>query len=124
MSEYITVAGLVQFPPRTRQAGDKTVRDVLIRMIGSNKNISITLWPEKEDVIVNKGDFIVVDGKHSQSVGQNKDGEQVTYNNMSASTIMRFAAQTGAPDNNEAAQVNTSPERVAAVSLVTDNFPF
>jgi len=117
MSDYITVAGLVQFDPKTRQAGDKTVRDVLIRMIGSNKNISITLWPEKADVIVNKGDFIVVDGKHSQSVGQNKDGEQVTYNNMSATTIMRFAGSGGsAPTTPTAAPV------VAA--LVTDDFPF
>jgi len=42
MSEYITIAGIVQFDPRTRQAGDKEVRDVVIRAIGSNKNFSIT----------------------------------------------------------------------------------
>ena len=46
MSDYITVAGLVQFDPRTRTAGDKQVRDVVIRAIGSNKNFSITVWPE------------------------------------------------------------------------------
>ena len=30
MSDYITIAGIVQFDPRTRTAGDKQVRDVLI----------------------------------------------------------------------------------------------
>jgi hypothetical protein len=93
MNDYITVAGLVQFDPRTRTAGDKQVRDVVIRAIGSNKNFSITVWPEKADVPISKGDFLVVDGKHSQSVRQNKDGEQVTYNNMSATTLFRLAGQ-------------------------------
>jgi hypothetical protein len=48
-------------------------------------------------VPISKGDFLVVDGKHSQSVRQNKDGEQVTYNNMSATTLFRLAGQ-GAPE--------------------------
>lgn len=116
MSEYITVAGLVQFDPRTRQAGDKTVRDVVIRAIGSNKNFSITVWPEKASVAINKGDFLVVDGKHTQSVGQNKDGESVTYNNMSAGTLFRFAGEGGS-----AAPVAA----VAAAPAATgDAFPF
>jgi hypothetical protein len=115
MSDYITVAGLVQFDPRTRTAGDKQVRDVVIRAIGSNKNFSITVWPEKADVPISKGDFLVVDGKHSQSVRQNKDGEQVTYNNMSATTLFRLAGQ-GAPE--------TAPTTTAAPAATGDNFPF
>jgi len=115
MSEYITVAGLVQFDPRTRQAGDKTVRDVVIRAIGSNQNFSITVWPEKAGIVINKGDFLVVDGKHTQSSGQNKEGAQVTYNNMSASTLFRFAGEgvSAAP---------TAP--VAAAAATGDDFPF
>jgi hypothetical protein len=116
MSEYITVAGLVQFDPRTRQAGDKTVRDVVIRAIGSNQNFSITVWPEKADVTINKGDFIVVDGKHTQSVGQNKEGASVTYNNMSAGTLFRFA--------NENSPAAASAAAVAAPAATGDNFPF
>ena len=115
MSEYITVAGLVQFDPRTRQAGDKTVRDVVIRAIGSNKNFSITVWPEKAGVAINKGDFLVVDGKHSQSVGQNKDGEQVTYNNMSATTLFRLAGQ---------GTTEAAPTATAAPAATGDDFPF
>jgi hypothetical protein len=115
MSDYITVAGLVQFDPRTRTAGDKQVRDVVIRAIGSNKNFSITVWPEKADVPISKGDFLVVDGKHSQSVRQNKDGEQVTYNNMSATTLFRLAGQ---------GTTEAAPTATAAPAATGDNFPF
>jgi hypothetical protein len=116
MSDYITVAGLVQFDPRTRQAGDKTVRDVVIRAIGSNQNFSITVWPEKEGIVINKGDFLVVDGKHTQSVGQNKEGAQVTYNNMSAGTLFRFAGDGG----------SAAPQapKAAAAAASGDDFPF
>ena len=116
MSEYVTIAGIVQFDPRTRQAGGKEVRDVVIRAIGSNKNFSVTIWPEKAGVPVNKGDFLVCDGKYSQSVGQNKDGEQVTYHNLSATTIVRVAGDTP-----------TAPAPVAAAAAAGDagdDFPF
>ena len=114
MSEYITVAGIVQFDPRTRQAAGQNVRDVLIRAIGSNKNFSITVWPDKDSITINKGDFLVVDGKHSQSAGQNKDGEQVTYNNLSASALIRIAGDATAP----------APKVAAAPAATGDDFPF
>lgn len=88
MSDYITIAGLIQFDPRDRQAGGKQVRDVVVRAIGDNKNYSVTIWPENGHITVNKGDVLFVDGKLSQSVGQNKAGEQVTYNNLSAMNIV------------------------------------
>lgn len=116
MSEYVTIAGIVQFDPRTRQAGGKEVRDVVIRAIGSNKNFSVTIWPEKAGVPVNKGDFLVCDGKYSQSVGQNKDGEQVTYHNLSATTIVRVAGDTPATPAPVAA--------AAAAGDAGDDFPF
>jgi len=115
MSEYITVAGIVQFDPRNRQAGDKQVRDIVIRAIGSNKNFSITLWPEKANIPISKGDFIVADGKHSQSVGQNKAGEQVTYHNLSATTVIRIAGEDAAP-------MAAAP--AAAATSASDDFPF
>lgn len=115
MSEYITVAGIVQFDPRNRQAGDKQVRDIVIRAIGSNKNFSITLWPEKANIPISKGDFIVADGKHSQSVGQNKAGEQVTYHNLSATTVIRIAGEGAAP---------MAGAPAAAATSTSDDFPF
>jgi hypothetical protein len=115
MSEYVTIAGIVQFDPRTRQAGGKEVRDVLIRAIGSNKNFSVTIWPEKANIPVNKGDFLVCDGKYSQSAGQNKDGEQVTYHNLSATQIIRIAGEGG----------TAAPQKQAvAVDAGGDDFPF
>ena len=115
MSEYVTIAGIVQFDPRQRQAGDKQVRDVVIRAIGSNKNFSVTLWPEKANIPISKGDFLVCDGKHSQSVGQNKDGEQVTYNNLSATTVIRIAGEGAAP---------TAAPTASAPAATGDDFPF
>jgi hypothetical protein len=115
MSEYVTIAGIVQFDPRTRQAGGKEVRDVVIRAIGSNKNFSVTIWPEKSGIPVNKGDFLVCDGKYSQSVGQNKAGEQVTYHNLSATTIIRVAGD----------DTVTEAQPTAAAAVATgDDFPF
>jgi hypothetical protein len=115
MSEYITIAGIVQFDPRTRQAGDKSVRDVLIRAIGSNKNFSVTVWPENGHINISKGDFVVADGKFSTSVGQNKAGEQVTYNNLSATTVICLP---GSGASAPAAQP------VAAAANTGDEFPF
>ena len=113
MSEYVTIAGIVQFDPRVRQAGDKEVRDVLVRAIGSNKNFSVTVWPEKAGIPINKGDFLVADGKYTSSVGQNKQGEQVTYHNLSATTIIRLAGEAG-----------TAAPVAAPTATTGDDFPF
>jgi hypothetical protein len=113
MSDYITVAGIVQFDPRTRQAGDKQVRDVAIRSIADQKMYNVTLWPEKSNVAVTKGDFIVADGKYSSSVGQNKAGEQVTWHNLSANTFHNLVSGAAAPS-----------ESAAKPAATGDDFPF
>lgn len=116
MSEYITVAGIVQFDPRTRQAAGKEVKDVAIRSIANNKMINITVWPEQQTHSINKGDFIVADGKYSQSMGQNKDGEQQTYHNLSASVLHNLTGGNGA--------ATKSAVKEAALSDAGDDFPF
>jgi hypothetical protein len=117
MSEYVTIAGLVQFDPRNRNAGGKEVRDVVIRAIGSNKNFSITIWPENANIPISKGDFLVADGKYSQSVGQNKEGEQTTWHNLSANTIITIpGAGASAP--------KPTPVAAAPTPEVDDEFPF
>jgi hypothetical protein len=60
--------------------------------------------------------FVIIDGKLSQSVGQNKEGASVTYNNVSASTVFRF---DGAGSNPSPA---TTP--VGAPAATGDDFPF
>jgi hypothetical protein len=116
MSEYMTIAGIVQFPPRERQAGGKQVRDVLIRAIGDNKNYSITVWPENGDITINKGDFLVADGKYSSSVGQNKEGAQVTYHNLSSNTIFRIEGSTTGSAASKPVEAVATPSG--------DDFPF
>jgi hypothetical protein len=115
MDEYITVAGIVQFPPRERKAGGKDVRDVAIRSIANNKMINITLWPEKANITVNKGDFVVADGKYTQSMGQNKNGEQQTYHNLSAITFHNLASL------GDVGTVKADPKESASSA---DDFPF
>jgi hypothetical protein len=116
MSEYMTVAGIVQFDPRTRQAGGKEVRDVLIRALNSTKNFSITVWPENT-VEINKGDFIIADGKYNQTTGQNKEGEQVTYHNLSATNVLRFTGDSGS-------SASAKPKIAAVPDNTGDEFPF
>lgn len=87
MSEYAVVAGFVQFDPRKREVNGKTVTDVTIKAVGSQKLISITIWPEFGDVAIEKGDFLAADGKFSTSLGQGKDGAQREYINLSPSAL-------------------------------------
>lgn len=64
MAEYATVAGFVQFDVDEREAAGQTVRDVTVRTLGSDgKLVKITLWPEFEDTVVEKGDFVAADGE-------------------------------------------------------------
>lgn len=114
MDDYMTVAGIVQFDPRTRQVNGNEVRDVAVRSIANNKMINITLWPEKKNIKVGKGDFVIADGKYSQSMGQNKNGEQQTYHNLSAyvfHNIVQGVAEEKAGSG-------------AAASDSADDFPF
>jgi hypothetical protein len=113
MSDYITVAGIVQFDPRTRQAGDKQVRDIAIRSIADQKMYNVTLWPEKANTSVAKGDFVVADGKYTASAGQNKAGEQVTWHNLSANTFHNLVAGASAP-----------MESAGKPAATGDDFPF
>lgn len=90
-STFRTLAGVVQFDPREGQAGGKTVRNITIRTAGvkeQSMRVGATLWPSHDHVEVEKGDYVVLEGKFSRNQGQNKEGEAVTYNNLSVSGIL------------------------------------
>lgn len=110
MDEYITVAGVVQFDPRDRTAGGKQVRDVAVRSIANHKMVSITVWPDNAGIPIAKGDFVVADGKFSQSQGQNKKGEQQTYYNLSATTFMNLTPGKAPSAGNSAASEAASSD--------------
>jgi hypothetical protein len=119
MSDYMTIAGIIQFDPRDRTAGGKDIRDVAVRSIGNNKLVNITVWPENDDVPLSKGDFIVADGKFSQSMGQNKNGEQQTYYNLSANVIHNLTGSAPAPKS-----AKKTKAAVADEAPTSDDFPF
>lgn len=121
MDEYVTIAGLIQFEPRQRTTKDgKQVRDVAVRAIGNNKLVNVTVWPEKDHIPLSKGDFIVTEGKFSSSMAQNKKGEQQTYYNLSANTLLRFAGE-----NADGTTTTPAPAKAAASAAPSvDDFPF
>lgn len=105
MAVYNTVAGFIQFDVVERKAGDNDVRDVLIQAIGSGgKNVKITLWPENAGIEVEKGDFIVAQGKFSQESVNGKE-----YLGLSANKVLVFPV--AAPKEKASAGVdNALPE--------------
>lgn len=116
-NDYMTVAGIVQFDPNDREAAGKKVRDVLIRAIGNNKRIKVTVWESHAHIPINKGDFIIADGSYQSSPGQNKQGEQITYHNLSAYTLFRFT-------NDETQQANKPKAALPETADDDGDFPF
>ena len=86
MPVYKTIAGFVQFDPNERELPSKQkVRDVVIRPIASGDapNVRITVWPEHGAVALEKGHFVVAQGKFTESSVGGK-----TYYNLSASDLV------------------------------------
>lgn len=84
--QYVTAEGFVQFDPQEREANGKSVRDIVIKTPGGDgKNIRITVWPEIQGAdVIEKGDYIAVDGGFSSSTYQAQDGSQKTSLQISA----------------------------------------
>lgn len=71
--EYRTVAGFVQFDPETAEVNNQELRRLVVQATGSEgSNVTVSLWPEWADVEVNKGDFIVANGKFEAREGKDK----------------------------------------------------
>jgi hypothetical protein len=89
---YRTVMGVVQFEPDEREIGDDEipVRSIVVRQTGFKQNavnVSGTLWPSHSHVEVEKGDVVIMEGPFSQTTGENKEGDEITYHNLSISAI-------------------------------------
>lgn len=86
---YATAAGFVQFDVDTSTLTDgQTVRKITIRTLGTDGIlITGTLWPEFDDVEVNKNDFVAIDGKFTERDGKNKQDKPVTYRDINISKI-------------------------------------
>jgi len=117
-TEYVTVAGLIQFDPRDRTANNTPVRDIAIRAIGSNKIINVTVWPENAHIPLAKGDFVVADGKFTVRSYQAASGEQKTGYNVSANTLIKLSGSTTTNTP------QTAPAAKADTATSVDDFPF
>lgn len=100
-AQFRTVSGVVQFEPREGKAGDKEVRNITVRTTGLKEQsikVGATLWPSHAHVAVDKGDFVVLEGKFSQNKGTNQQGDPVTYNNMSVTGILNLGTLDSGDD--------------------------
>lgn len=87
---YRSFLGFVKFEPKEQEAAGKTVRAVVIRNIGVKEqalDVRCTLWPSHDEVEVAEGDLIAVEGQFTVNKTKNKDGDPVTYFNLSVSRI-------------------------------------
>ena len=89
---YATVAGFIQFDPREKDFNNQKLREVIVQAAGSQKQVRVTVWPDFADVPLEKGDFIVAQGKAETRQHQGDDGITKVYNNLSASQLLRLPA--------------------------------
>lgn len=106
--QYRTVFGIVQFEPREGTAGDKPVRNITVRQTGFGPTavrVSATLWPSHSHVEVEEGDVVILEGAYTQNKGTDKNGEPITYHNLS---VNRIAVLGKADGGKEPGTTNTS----------------
>jgi hypothetical protein len=94
--EYRTVAGFVQFDVESAEVNNQTIRRAVVQATGSEGTlVTVTLWPEFEDVEIEKGDFVVANGSFEARDGKNGK----TYLNLSAfRLIVQKPVEKGEPD--------------------------
>lgn len=100
--QYRTVMGIVQFEPREGEAGDKPVRNITVRQNGFGPTavrVSATLWPSHAHVKVDEGDVVILDGSYTAKKGQDKNGNPITYHNLSVSKIAVLGKADGGSDS-------------------------
>lgn len=89
--QYRVVSGIVQFPPREGEAGGKPVRNISVRQAGFGPTavtVSATLWPSHEDVKVEQGDVVTLEGSYQANKSTKQDGTPITYHNISVTRIL------------------------------------
>lgn len=112
-NEYRTVIGVVQFPPREGEAASKPVRNIVVNSAGFGPyavRVSATLWPSHKDVKVEENDIVILEGKYSKSNGE-KDGQPITYHNLSVARIgVLGKADPGVKPETDANEVEVEPD--------------
>ncbi len=92
--KYRSFIGFVKFEPRDGEAAGKDIRSIVVRNVGVGDqamDVRVTLWPSHADFEVEQGDLVAVEGKFTVNK-TTKDGEPVTYFNLSASNVINLGA--------------------------------
>lgn len=89
---YGSVAGFIQFDIEEREYNDGIIRDATIRSLASGDLRRISFFPDFEDVPLERGDFIAVDGKIDEREVVGDDGEVRVYVNITAKRL--FVGET------------------------------
>ena len=118
VSQFRTVTGIIQFPPKDGNAGVKPVRNIAVRQTGfkdQGVRVSATLWPSHAHVAVEEGDVVMLDGKYSQNKTTGEDGTTRVFHNLSVTRI----AVLGKSDAGTKAETVNSQDDAA-----DDDIPF
>lgn len=90
---YRTFTGFVKFEPRDGEAAGKPIRSFVLRATGVKDqavDVRSTLWPSHDDVELEQGDAVIVEGKFTVNKAKDKAGDQQTYFNLSVSNIINL----------------------------------
>jgi hypothetical protein len=121
--QWRTVSGVVQFEPKDGEAAGQKVRTVVVKQTGfgaQSVNTYCTLWPKHKAFVVDKGDFVVLEGSYTSRPGQNKTtGEDVTYHNISVTRIKNYG---GLDEGEDEEVVNAVDDDADPVN--EDDIPF
>jgi hypothetical protein len=79
---YFVLVGRVAFDNGTRDVNGKTVRDVSVKSSPKGTLVGCTIWPDIDASGIEKGDFVMAEGKYSVS--------EKGYHNLSVSDIVYF----------------------------------
>ena len=83
--EYKTVTGFVQFDVETAEVNNQEIRRVTVQAAGSEGPlVTVTVWPEFDNIEINKGDFLAANGTFEAREG--KGGK--VFLNLSASRLV------------------------------------
>lgn len=115
--QYRVVSGIVQFPPREGEAGGKAVRNISVRQAGFGPTavtVSATLWPSHDEVKVDQGDVVTLEGSYTSNKTTKQDGTPVTYHNVSVTRIFVHgkAVEGVKPETENAADEEPSDDEI------------
>jgi hypothetical protein len=89
---YSGVQGFVAFDPEERTLpSEAVIRNVAVNSFETGELVRLTLWPEYADLDVQKGDFVVAEGKLTTRSVESDEGTK-KYTNISVNRIVAIPA--------------------------------